>query len=87
MFKTLLLLCVVMFSGNADVLCPEDEIASAIIKKADIDVSTKSPKGWIRIFSSQEKIKERNIKISEDERIYLVACLNEKYNSNIGRMK
>jgi len=54
------------------------------LRKYNIDIDSKSAKGWIRILNSDEKIIEYNIQINNRERLILIIYF-KKIKSNRGR--
>lgn len=66
--------------------CIHDSKAVKIARNSNIDLRTKSVKGWIRLLKNKEKYAV--YVISDSDRKFLIKCLTEQYKNKpkIGRM-
>jgi len=85
-FITFLLIIVLNTSILASDACKTNEIVKSIASNYNIDLRTKSTKGWIRLFRNEEKC--RKYKMNKKDRKYLIACLLKYYRNRpkIGRI-
>jgi hypothetical protein len=49
----------------------------SILSRNSIDLDSKSNKGWIRIFNSKSKLKDYKIKVTETERVFVIAKIKK----------
>lgn len=50
-----------------------------ILYKNDIDIDSKSIKGWIRLFNSREKMDRYELDLTEDEILFILATLRKEF--------
>ena len=58
-----------------------------IMYRNEIDLDSKSTKGWIRLFNSIEKINNYGYSISEYERLLIITELKERMDKSIKKYK
>lgn len=80
MFKKLLivLLFLSLSSLKAKPLCTLSE-AEIILYRKNIDIDSKSIKGWLRIFNSPEKLRKHDIFVTPEEAEIVIKYLKKKY--------
>jgi len=56
-----------------------------IFRNNQIDIDSKSFKGWIRIFNSRRKLEDYNIYVDEKNRILVLKYFKMKYNHKMNK--
>lgn len=71
---------------HASEACVGEEYVNYVAASYNIDLRTKSTKGWIRLLQNKDKYKM--YKISDSDRLIILSCILHYYNSNphVGRM-
>lgn len=84
-----MLLALIPFrEANATEICDANPKVIQVAKSSDIDLRTKSAKGWLRLLRNADKAFARYPKLSEIDRKYIIACFVNHYNRNtVGRMR
>jgi len=58
-----------------------------VLRHSDCDIESKSVKGWIRIFNSDDRLKDYGIYISEKQRIIFLSYFKHKLEEKQNRYK
>jgi len=65
----------------------DQKIVEEVLIREEIDLDSKSLKGWIRLFNSRDKINAYDIYISIEERKQMLLYLNCLYNKKNKKIK
>jgi len=60
----------------------DNDIIPVILHREDIDLDSKSIKGWIRVLNSKEKMLKYHIFLTNEERELLIDYLKKLYNED-----
>ncbi len=80
----LMLLSTLLFASpmNMEYNCDNDKVHSILINQK-LNVHSKSLKGWIRIFNSNDKLYDYGISLSREDRELVLEHFKEKYKEKI----
>lgn len=73
---TILLLYMIIVPN---IYADENATFERVFRSNSLDLDAKSLKGWIRLFNSNEKLRDYDIYITDTERIEIIYVLKKKY--------
>jgi hypothetical protein len=62
-----------------NIYADENATFERVFRSNSLDLDAKSLKGWIRLFNSNEKLRDYDIYITDTERIEIIYVLKKKY--------
>jgi len=73
---TILLLYMIIVPN---IYADENATFERVFRSNSLDLDAKSLKGWIRLFNSNEKLRDYDIYITDTERIEIIYVIKKKY--------